>query len=290
MDSRIVHRVWCAVVMMFPIPALSELSINGAFQSSFTDNAALDPEDSAEEFGQQVDIDVAYAHESKRLLLDADYLLSHSRYLKNEFQNETNFTGQGNLVYHLLPSNFDWHLTFNREVFVDGSNVPNTPSNRSVQSHLITGPSYRYEITDLSRLDLEGRYQKSENGSSIGGDSERLSLSALYANSLSQVTLFNARAEVVDVVEFEGFSEYRKESFSMGIRREFRRGYIDVNAGTNRVVRESSQQISDKYFDVTVERELYNNLLRLSLTQEITDSAIGLSVRALLDSGFDSSV
>lgn len=267
--------------------ALADLNITGNVASHFSDNANQEPEDSADEFQQSFGMGLQYTHESKRYVADLDYVLTHSRFLKDEFQNETNFTGVGSVNYHLLPTNFDWFASYERDLFLNSSNVANTPSNRSSQTLFSTGPRYHYEFTNSTMMELGATYSESINGSAIGSDSSRASTDISFTHQVNPITTLNVGFTYVDVLEFEGGEEYVQRNYHFGAQRLLKNGQLNVNVGYNQVDRELTDDVSDRSFDISFEHRVFNNVVELRALNEVTDSTVGLSVRDLIDSGFD---
>jgi len=273
--------------VVFSALSAADLTVSGNTQTHFTDNANQEPEDSEDEIDQSLGLNVGYTHESKRYVADVDYTLSHNRYFKDVFQNETNFTGIGTVNYHLLPTNFDWFASYQRDTFLNSSNVANTPSNRSSQAQWSTGPRYTYELTDSSIFLLSSTYSESINGSAIGSDSRRVSSSVTFLHQINPVTDMSTKAEHVDVIEFENGEEYTQNNYSLGFTRTLKNGELDINVGYNRVARDRSEDVNERSFDISFEHQVFSNTVTLRAISEVTDSTVGLSVRDLIDSGLD---
>lgn len=118
-------------------------------------------------------------HETKKLLLSADYLVEHRIYTEDVFDDRTRWTGQANLRWDAVQDFLQFNASNSRTETTEDSLNQDIESNRQVTTVTSAGPRLFFRPRSSDELSVEYRY------SDIGQDetdtdSDRQLLSVAY--------------------------------------------------------------------------------------------------------------
>lgn len=272
-----------------------QFSLQGTMGFSYTDNAGLDCDDKQlacddvqEEFEQNVSLALGYVNSTRWYEAELDYQLAYLNYYNDFFAEEYNFTGSGELQWHIVPTILDWNFSFQQQEFLTDSNQPSTPDNRERRSILSTGPVYTQNITTVDQLFLGAEYTQTSSETEASGDTKRAQFNGEFSHQISSITRVKLNGAYTDIFEYDGYRGYTNTLVSVGFVRLFKNGIFDINYGRNfvRIDNEESdslitvdrQDIDGVFSDITYRNLFFNNEIQLRALNELTDSAVGLGL------------
>jgi hypothetical protein len=221
-----------------------DLTLTAGYDGSYTNNAALTPDDETSEWIHTPRATLGVAHDGPSTSANAAYSVSREMYQDNTYGDKTYAVGTASLVWRAVPGRLDFHaMNSNTRTTIDSRAQP-VPSNEQVTSTTSTGTtlildSFRNQTINIGYDYAWVSYDSTDT------DSKRQTGTVSYVIPLSDVRRIQLNGSYGDV-DYDDplYDDYTSQSGDLQFVNEGDHFAIDASLGFTVFHRDRQDDVS----------------------------------------------
>jgi|GEM_PF-1937258 len=261
-----------------------DFSYELSLDSEHTDNANRTNDNEVDETETSLQADFRFASgASTTFQYDGLYSTEYVTYSEGVFEDELFVTGRSTFVFDLIDEFLGWDFEHSQDYRRTDNALVNTPDNIERRSVIETGPFVNWRLTRRDTLRFEADYLTSDFENTQTADSDRINTSLDWQHAYSQIS-----SVVVGVDYNKADFDTNANNFdlwrvSISHNRVLKDGNFSFGVGFNEIDREVGEKVDGLFVTSTLSKISGRREIGLTLTQQVTDSSLGLD----LDGGGD---
>lgn len=245
--------------------------------SEQSDNGLKSNSDEIEEQQNQVGAQAFALYENNYIALDSNYSFSEMRFEKESQEDRTTTIGRTDLTIGKPHHLFDLKLSHSREKLPKYSGALDLESNIDEKQIITIEPGFHARIGSADMLfinanatEVDYRFEEQKNSSRQGG------LIGLV-HGVSPVDTFSIYLSQTDIeFEFNPLIDYRMTMAVASFESTLRKLKYKIELGQSRTESDSAGKSDDPYYQMTVNYQSGYNQIDLRVSQQVTDSSLGV--------------
>ncbi|MCB1691869.1 MAG: hypothetical protein KDI19_03840 [Pseudomonadales bacterium] len=254
----------------------------------YSDNSRLlpPPGDVADTWAvPQVRID--YGLQFTNLEGNLRYSAKRTIYDRGTFPDRTDVLGEGTFKWTIADRRLFWNFYQNRNRLTINSRDVDTPDNQTNRSVISTGPVLMLNFGRDSHLQLGATYVDTsfDNGMLVSTKQGQANIN--YTQSIGARSSVGIFGQYSDTSSDAAILDYKSDRAGVNYTGQGQSWQLELQLGSNHVKRNVGTSFRGTFASAEFTRTTQNTVWRLSATQELTDSALGLSLDQSVENPLD---